>query len=443
MVPETTMLDNSRHIHFIGIGGSGISALAYRALARGIKVSGSDMGQNPTTQKLKAEGAEVFVGHRKENLGEMCELVVYSEAIDKEKNPEYLAAKQKGIRAISYFETLGEMSAHKKTIVVAGTHGKTTTTAMLGQALMEAGEDPTVIVGSRVSAFENRNILIGHSQWLVAEGCEYRRSFLHLKPFGVVLLNCELEHIDYYKDEEDYLSAYRELVSKIPEEGFLVYNAEDENCRKVSESCRGQKIGIKAESGKDLKLKVPGAFNRMNAAHALAAAVKVTENESSAKAGVEAFSGTARRMELKGEKNGVLLIDDYGHHPTEVKATLKALKETYPDRRLICVFQPHQYSRTHELLEHFAHAFSDADMVIIPNIFEARDTDDDKAKISAEKLAEAISQNHPDSRWGRGPENTLRMLKAEAKSGDLIVTMGAGDVYRIGEKYFTSEKYFS
>ena len=429
------MLDNSRHIHFIGIGGSGISALAYRAIAQGIKVSGSDIGENPSTIKLKAEGADVFIGHKKENLGELCELVVYSEAIDKEKNPEYLAAEERGVKTISYFQALGEMSANKKTIVVAGTHGKTTTTAMLGHALMEAGEDPTVIVGSRVPAFDNRNIRIGHSQWLVAEGCEYKRSFLHLEPFGVILLNCELEHIDYYKDEDDYLSAYSELIGKIPEDGFLIYNAEDKNCQKISDACNGRKIAVKAEAGKELKLSVPGEFNQLNAAHALKAANEVTDKLQAVTKGLEAFKGTSRRMEIKGERNGALLIDDYGHHPTEVKATLKALKAAYSDKRLICVFQPHQYSRTHELLNHFAHAFKDADMVIIPNIFEARDTDEDKAKISAEKLVEAISQNHDDCRFGRGAEKTLETLNKEVKAQDLIVTMGAGDVYKIGEAF--------
>ncbi len=396
------------------------------------------MGTNPTTQKLKAEGAEVFIGHKPENLNELCELVVYSEAIDKNKNPEYLAAKEREIRTISYFEALGEMSASKKTIVVAGTHGKTTTTAMLGQALEEAGVDPTVIVGSRVPAFDNRNIRIGHSEWLVAEGCEYRRSFLHMQPFGIVLLNCELEHIDYYKNEADYLSAYHDLVTKIPEDGFLVYNANDKNCREISQACKGKKIGIKPSDGETLELSVPGQFNQLNAAHALEAAKQVTENGDKAKEGIEAFTGTARRMEMKGEKDGVMLIDDYGHHPTEVKATLKALKEAHSNRRLICVFQPHQYSRTHELLEDFAHAFNSAEMVIIPNIFEARDTDEDKAKISAEKLVETISQSHSSCHFGNGPEKTLETLKKEAKKSDLIVTMGAGDVYKIGEAFLAS-----
>ncbi len=429
------MIDNFRHIHFIGIGGSGISALAYLAISHGLKVSGSDVAPNPTTENLKKEGVVIYIGHSKENLNELCELVIFTEAIDKKKNPEYLEATKREIPVLSYFEALGKLSANKKTIVVAGTHGKTTTTAMLGQALIKAEEDPTVIVGSRVPAFKNKNIMIGHSQWLVAEGCEYRRSFLSFQPFGVVLLNCELEHVDYYKSQEDYIAAYQELVTKIPEDGFLVYNEDDENCKLISKSCKGKTIPVSASTSKKLNLKVPGQFNQLNAAHALKAAKQVTENTELTRQGLESFTGTARRLEMKGEKDGVLVMDDYGHHPTEVRVTLKALKEAHADRRLICVFQPHQYSRTHELLDYFAHAFGDADIVIIPNIFEARDTDEDKAKISAEKLVHIISKNHPDCRWGEDFEKTLQILNKEAKQGDLIVTMGAGDVYKIGEMY--------
>ncbi|MBN2306520.1 UDP-N-acetylmuramate--L-alanine ligase [Candidatus Peregrinibacteria bacterium] len=435
MLPELEMLDNFRHIHFIGIGGSGISALAYLAMAHGLKVSGSDIAENPTTENLKKEGAIISIGHKKENLSPLAELVIYSEAINKDTNPEYLEAQKKQMPTLSYFKALGQLSEHKKTIVVAGTHGKTTTTAMLGQALISAKEDPTVVVGSRVPAFDNRNIRMGHSQLLVAEGCEYRRSFLNFKPFGVVLLNCELEHIDYYKNEKDYVSAYRELVEKIPKKGFLVFNADDPNCVAVSQSCAGKKMAVSATKSEKLNLKIPGKFNQLNASHALKAAEQVTENMNLARRGIENFTGTARRMEVKGEKDGVLIIDDYGHHPTEIKATLKALKEKYNGRRLICVFQPHQYSRTHELLGHFTQAFTDADLVIIPNIFEARDTDEDKTKISAEKLVESIGKNHPDCRWGKDFGTTGEMLKKEAQSGDLIVTMGAGDVYQIGERF--------
>lgn len=428
------MLDNFRHVHFIGIGGSGISALAYLALAHNIKVSGSDTSQNPTIDKLTGEGVVIHIGHAKRNVGELCELVIYTEAIDRQKNPEYLEAERRGIPMLSYFQALGRLSQSKKTIVVSGTHGKTTTTAMLGEALINAKTDPTVIVGSRVPAFGNKNICIGHSEWLVAEGCEYRRSFLNFQPFGVVLTNCELDHPDYYKNEGDYVSAFKELVEKIPKNGFLVFNKSDKNCQSLSKMCKGEKLPVSLP-GEELKLKVAGDFNQLNANLAFAAALQVTDQTHLIREALENFSGTARRMEVKGEKNGVLVIDDYGHHPTEIRVTLAALKKTHPNRRLICIFQPHQYSRTYELLDQFAHSFSSADIVIIPNIFEARDTAEDKAKISAEKLAQAIQKNGVDCRWGKGFPETLKMLKNTAVKGDLIVTMGAGDVYLIGEEF--------
>jgi len=434
ILPELNMLNNFTHIHFIGIGGSGISALAYLALAHDIKVSGSDITKNLNTESLEANGAKIYIGHKAENLNNQTELVIYSEAIDKTNNPEFLSAKQKGLITINYFSALGSLSAQKKTIVITGTHGKTTTTAMLGQALMETEIDPTVIVGSRVPAFENKNIKIGHGKWLVVEGCEYRRNFLNLKPFGVIILNCELEHVDYYKNEEDYIKAFNELVAKIPINGFLIYNAEDENCRKIAKTFQGKKIPITENDTKDIKLRVSGKFNLMNAAHAKVAATEIGADTQKILHGLHEFIGTARRMEMKGEKNGIKVIDDYGHHPTEVKATLSALKHKYPNGKLICVFQPHQYSRTYQLIGDFKKSFHDADAVIIPNIFESRDTKEDKEKVSAEILVNEI----PNANYGENFKKTLEILKKIAKTGDIIVTMGAGDVYKIGERFLAN-----
>ncbi len=431
------MLDKYRHVHFIGIGGSGISAIAYLALAHNLKVSGSDLSKNPTTDQLKKEGATIHIGHTKENLNDLAELVVYSEAIDKESNPEFLEAQKRGLETISYFKALGMITEHKKTIIITGTHGKTTTTAMLGEALIQAKMDPTVIVGSRVPAFKNHNIYIGKSKWLVVEGCEYRRSFLNLKPFGVVLLNCELEHPDYYKNEEDYVSAFQELAEKIPHDGFLVFNNEDNNAKKVSTFCHGTLIPVSRQTAKELelKLKVAGDFNQFNAAHAYKAAAFISDKTAAIKKGLEGFKGTARRMEVKGEKDGVMVIDDYGHHPTEIKVTLKAIKEKCPDRRLICVFQPHQYSRSHQLIDEFKKAFKDAEMVIVPDIFEARDSNEDKEKISAMSFAETVNQTHGNVIWGKSKEESLNLVKQTVKEGDILLTMGAGDVYKIGESF--------
>lgn len=396
-----------------------------------MKVTGSDENHNQSIQNLEKIGVKFFNKHSASNIKDDCTSVVYTEAIDKSSNPEYLEALRRKIPTKSYFEALGELSKEKKSIVVTGTHGKTTTTAMLGQALIESGKETTVIVGSRVPFFNNRNVYIGKDEYFVVEGCEYRENFLSLEPFGVVLLNCELEHVDYYKSEEDYRSAFIKLIKKIPKNGFLVFNQEDENCQVISQFYEGRKIGVSMHEAKKIDLNIPGEFNKLNAAHALEAGRIIGTNEELLLKGLKEFRGTSRRMENKGLKEKVMVIDDYAHHPTEIEATLEALKKTYPNRRLICVFQPHQYSRTLELLDGFKTSFLNADIVIIPNIYEARDSAEDKAKISAKKLASQIL----NAMWIDGPESTVEWLNLNTKESDLVVTMGAGDVYQIGDAF--------
>lgn len=429
-------MEHFRKIHFIGIGGIGISSLAYMALTEGKKVTGSDSGATALTDDLIENGAHISISHSADNVNEDTELVVYTEAIDIKTNPEYKKAKDMGVPVLSYFEALGQVSRTKKTIAVVGTHGKTTTTAMLGLALIKAGLDPTVIVGSKVKEFGGRNIYIGKGDMLAVEGCEYRRSFLNLEPFGVIFLNCEAEHLDYYKDEEDYMLAYEELIQKIPTDGFLVANMDDKNVEKLTHQCAGKVIRAEREDIGELglKLKVIGDFNKLNAIQAYKAAEAVGAQADDIRNALEEFGGTWRRLEVKGEFNGAVLIDDYGHHPTEVSATLKAIREKYDGKRLICVFQPHQYSRTHLLVKEFKGAFKDADKVIIPNIYEARDNDEDKAKIDAEKLVKMLSETHPDAEWGKGFDNTYKLLKKIVKKDDVLVTMGAGSIGELAER---------
>jgi len=341
---------------------------------------------------------------------------------------------------MSYFEAIGELSKEKKTIAIAGTHGKTTTTAMLGTALIynsQLENEPTVVVGSRVIDFGNQNIHIGNNEWFIVESCEYRRSFLNIQPFGVVLLNCELDHLDYYKDEDDYIDAFTELVKKIPSDGFLVANMDDKNIKKVTPYCKGHVIEVDSEiiNELDLDLSVFGDYNQSNATHAYFAALQTGTDENKIREGLLGFKGTSRRMETKGEINDVKVIDDYAHHPTEVVASLGALRSKLGNKKIVCVFQPHQYSRTYELLDGFKTAFKDADKVIIPNIYEARDTDEDKMKINAELLVEHISEHHDDVVWGKDFDNTLDILKNKIREGDVLVTMGAGDVFRVGEMF--------
>jgi UDP-N-acetylmuramate--alanine ligase len=307
---------------------------------------------------------------------------------------------------------------------------------MLGLALAEAGLDPTVIVGSKVREFGGRNLRVGRSDLLVAEACEYRRSFLNLTPTGVVLLNCEAEHLDYYRDEADYVESFCELVRRIPSDGFLVANMSDNNVSKVAHHCAGEVIAVYGDEAKSLgvELGVPGDFNRLNALMALRAAERLGADSEAARRALGAYRGVWRRMEERGGFRGARVIDDYGHHPTEVRLTLQALKEKYQPARLICVFQPHQFSRTHRLLEDFKHAFASADKVIVPDIYEARDTAEDKATISAEAFVKALSGEHMDVVWGRGKAGTVQLLNKLVHKNDLIVVMGAGDVTRIADE---------
>lgn len=428
-------LKQFKKIHFIGIGGIGISALVYLSLAEGKVVTGSDTVDSTLINSLKEKGAHITIGHDAGNVSDDVELAIYTEAIDSE-NPELKRAKEMGIPAISYFKALGQISRTKKTIAVVGTHGKTTVTAMLGLSLIESGLDPTVIVGSKLKEFGNRNIYIGKEDLMVVEGCEYRRSFLSLIPFGVVFLNCEAEHLDYYKDEKDYMDAYEELIRQIPSDGFLVANMDDENVKKLTHHCAGRIVPVDGQyaASLDLQLKVIGNFNYLNAAHAYKAAEEVEAEPNSIKKALEDFSGTWRRMEIKGDLNGTLIIDDYGHHPTEIKATLKAIKEHYKDRRIICVFQAHQHSRTHMLLDDFVESFEDADKVLITDIYKVRDSEEDVGKIDGEKFAAAIKKNHSDVKWSGNLDETYKALQDLVETDDVIVTMGAGDIDWLSEK---------
>lgn len=431
------MLNKFRNIHFIGIGGSGISAIAYLALSKGLKVNGSDVAESPMTEPLRKNGANVNIGHKKENLDEMAELVIYTEAIDKKTNPEFLEAKKREIPTLSYFEAIGEISKSKKTIAIIGTHGKTTTTAMIGQALIKTNIDPTVILGSQVKAFNNKNIHIGYSEWFIIEGCEYRRSFMSLHPFGATLSACEAEHMDYYKNEEDYINAFIEFVKKIPKKGFLVFNEDDKNCKKISEYCKGKLVPVSKKTIKDLNLNpnVPGEFNKENAGFAYITAKEIGADTKIIKEELNNFQGTSRRLEIIGEKNGVIVISDYAHHPTEITSALKALREKYADKRIICVYQPHQYARTLTIMNDLPYSFDNVDKLIIPNIYSARDTEETKSKINAEKLVEMIGKKHADVTWSKDFDMTLDIINKEIKPNDLLLIMGAGDVYLIGERF--------
>ncbi len=422
------------NIHFIGIGGIGMSALARFYKERGHSVSGSDTEDSAILEALRDEGIGVFVGHSALHILDDTNMVIYTEAISVD-NLELQAARNKNIPIKTYFEGLGEVSEEFKTIAVAGTHGKTTTTAILARLLMQSYRDPTVVIGTNMLELDNKNFRLGGGEWMVVEACEYRRSFLHLQPQIVVLTNLELDHPDYYRDLDDYLDAFRELVAKLPSDGVVIANGDDDNVRKVAESAECEVVYFSADEIdlEKFELQVPGKHNLMNALAAFATGSVMSVEEEMMLEAINSFKGSWRRFEFKGKLNGALVYDDYAHHPTEVQAAIQGAREKYPKSRLVAVFEPHQYNRTRHFLEQFAHSFKEADEVIIPSIYEVRDSEADLEAVSPEKLVEELSKHHPNVRFGDGFENTAQYLRESVSEEDLILVMGAGPVWQVAE----------
>lgn len=394
-----TPFNKYSNIHFIGIAGSGMSALAHIIKSYGISITGSDIEESP---------------HKAENIDNDVDLVIYSPAIP-ETNIEIQTAKQKKIKTISYPEALGLLTKSFDTIAVCGTHGKTTTTGMIAAALIANNLDPTVLVGANIAELDNLNCRVGKSNILLIEACEYKRAFLNYHPKYIVLTNIEADHLDYYKDEQDYKNAFTEFINKLPEDGILVSNSN-------------------ANNAVSFNLSIPGEHNIQNAKLAYALTMQFNADPQATINALNSFKGASRRFEIKGTIGKTTIIDDYAHHPTAIRATLKATREKYgADKNILCVFQPHQYNRTHKLLKDFSTSFADADAVIIPNIYKVRDTIEDQNKISPQKLVEAISNNHPNAIYGNGLRETEQKIKKSLNEYDIVITMGAGDVWKVSE----------
>src|SRR3989344_3096638 len=403
---------NKNTYHFIGIGGIGISAIARMLVLKGKKVSGSDASQSEITNDLEKLGIKIYIGQKAENIPDDTEVVIYTVAIS-ENNPELLEARKKGLIYVSYPEALGELSYDMFTIAIAGTHGKTTTTAMIGHILKKAGLDPTIIVGSKMLSDSEKtgsNFLAGKSKYLVVEACEYKRSFLNLYPQILVITNIEADHLDYYKDLSDIQSAFKELEQKVSETGFVI---KEENYKEVKE---------------DFELLIPGSHNIENAKAAIKAVETLGIPNEKAKEYLKDFKGTWRRLELVGEKDGNIFYSDYAHHPTEIRASLTALKEKYPDRKIVCVFEAHQQSRTRLLFSDFVEALKLADYVFIAPIFITREEDD--GETTNKKLAEAINKFVPAFPVEDVGELKKKLEEITPPSPLCLVFMGAGDIYK-------------
>ncbi|MFA6136006.1 MAG: Mur ligase domain-containing protein [Candidatus Paceibacterota bacterium] len=427
---DLNILSKSKKIHCIGIGGIGVSALARMFLLEGKLVSGSDISASFVTDELKKRGAKIFIGHKSSNITKDVDVVIYTKAI-KNNNPEFQKAKKLGIPTLSYSQALGVVSLSKYTIAVSGTHGKTTTTGMIAWGLIKAKKEPTVVVGSFLNDLKS-NFIAGKGKYFIAEACEYQRSFLDLNPKIVVVTNIDNDHLDYYKTEKNLFNAFVEFVKKIPKDGFLVTDLSDSKLVKLSKNANCRVIDF-SKYRIDFPLKLIGEHNMKNAqaAGSVLKLLGVTSNE--IKESLASFSGTAKRFEYKGKKDGVLVYDDYAHHPTEIKATLKAVKLKFKSNRLIVIFQPHLYSRTKILFKDFLKSFSDADEIIFLPIYAAREKQD--KSISSQKLFNSLK--HKNKFYFNSFGEVDKFLKTHLKKGNILLTMGAGDVFKIGERFLS------
>jgi len=426
------------HIHLIGIGGIGVSALAKYFMETGHQVSGSDLASSEITNALKKSGAKVFIGkHKAQNLPKKTQLVVFSPAVQKNNLELKMAQKQK-IKCQTYPEALGELTKKYFTIAVSGTHGKSTTSSMIGLLLVKAGFDPTVIVGTKLKEFGDSNCRVGKSQYLVIEADEFKASFWNYWPQIIVLTTIEKEHMDFFKSLNHIFSVYIKYLSNLPPTGILVANQDDENVYKLGKQFKNtQYYSLRQkESNKLAKLlKIPGEHNVSNALAVLAVARSLKIPDKTTFKALSEYEGSWRRFDQRKVKIGNREIDvvlDYGHHPTEIKVTLKAAREKFAKQKIWCVFQAHQYQRTYYLWDYFVKMFRNApiDNLIITDIYDVagRENEEIKRKVSAQKLVDAIDK--PNTIYlPKG--KIMNYLDKNLEKKDIVIVMGAGDLYKL------------
>ncbi len=426
---EKINLNSIDRVHFIGIGGIGVSAAARMMLEQGKQVSGSDLNESSITKELERAGARVSYEHRRDNLPPDAQLVVHTIAAE-EDNPELQASRENELLVMTYPQFLGLISRDKYTVAVAGTHGKTTTTAMLA-IIAEATDLPsTTIVGSILNGHRSNFISTG-DRYLFLEACEYRRSFLELSPQVLIITNIEAEHLDYYKDLSDVQSAFCEFVERVPEKGAIITDPGQENIRPVLKNAQAKIIDHTQEFVPQLSL--PGRHNVLNAQAALAAARFLGAEEDLARKALSEFAGTWRRFEYKGvNEKGAAVYDDYAHHPTEIRATIEGFREKYPDKKLLVLFHPHLISRTVFFMEEFADALSTADESLILPVYQARG--EDQLPVSNDVLADKITARGVSSQTVSGFSDAIEKVIALSDPDTVVVTMGAGDVYKVAQE---------
>lgn len=434
-------MKNNMRIHCIGIGGIGVSALAQYYLAKGDKVSGSDLVASEITDLLKERGIEVIIGNSPENIKEEIDMVVFSPAVPKD-NAEYKRAVDLGITLKSYPEALGDLTKEYDTIAVAGAHGKSTTTAMIGLLLEKAGLDPTVIVGTLLKEFNGSNFREGRGKYLVIEACEYDGSFLEYQPKIEVVTNIDKEHLDYFRDFETVIETFKKFILKLPEDGYLVANGDDNNLEQISHgNFKTEFYSLKDREFSELKkvMQIPGDHNVSNALAALHVARILGIESNVAIKALSEYKGSWRRFEVKeGNTNGkeIIVVSDYGHHPNEISATLNAAREKYPDQKIWLIFQPHQYQRTHYLFDDFIDVLKKApvDEIIITDIYDVagREEKEITSHTNSKMLAEKIAK--PNVMY-RTKEDAVKFIKENIVEGDVLMIMGAGDVYKLVNEF--------
>lgn len=427
---------STERIHMVGIGGIGMSALAQLYRARGASVRGSDRSASPVTELLVRKQIEVLIGHAPEHFHDDTTLLIYSDAVPAD-NPERVCARARGIPECSYFEALGEATRDGTSIVISGTHGKTTTTAMLAKILTDTGFQPTVIAGS-ILAEQGSNFISGRPDLFVIEGCEYRRHFLHLHPSILIITNVELDHTDYYADLADMQRAFRDVVLRVPQHGTVITNTDAPSARAVLHDTDVRTVPYQHVSVPALK--VPGAFNSDNARAAKAAAYAYAPelHEADIDAALAGFVGTWRRFEYKGTTvGGAQVYDDYAHHPTAVRGTLEAVRAQAPNKHLVVIFHPHLYSRTRDFMDEFADALARADDVLLAPIYAAREAP--IPGITSDVLAKHIRTLGTPARAFTSFDALQEFLTNHYSltTNHLLLTMGAGDVYRVADALTT------
>ncbi len=455
------MFSSVSRIHFVGIGGIGMSGIAEILLSQGFIVSGSDAVRSEITDYLSSLGAQIYIGHDAHHIAG-AEVVVYSSAVKVNENVEVVAAKERSIPIIRRAEMLAEVSRLNYCLAIAGTHGKTTTTSLCGLTLIKAGFDPTVLVGGRLRGLGGTNARLGGGKWTVVEADEYDRSFLQLLPTVAIINNIEAEHLDIYGTEDEVKKAFIEFANKTPFYGFAALGLDDAGARSILSEIgkktvtfglspladyraanivqeeRTSKIEVlrHGEYLGNVTLQVPGLHNIKNAMAAVAVGCELGIPFSSICEALQEFSGVYRRFEILGEVNGVLVVDDYAHHPTEVRAALAAARNGWK-RRIVSVFQPHTYSRTRDFYREFAQSFDDADILIITDIYPARELPIEG--ISSEMIADAARKyGHRSVRYIPDKNKAAIALKDILTEGDMLITLGAGDISAIARKILAS-----